>query len=107
MTEQEREKKRQYNLMRDARKKVDRLIELRGNACHWCRRPLVLIKTIPPWRRLRKSATTIWWFDEAGAEHSGLILTIDHIIPRSRGGRSRLDNMVVSCFTCNQARGPA
>lgn len=28
-------------------------------------------------------------------------LTIDHILPRSRGGKSSWDNCVASCFTCN------
>jgi 5-methylcytosine-specific restriction endonuclease McrA len=32
-------------------------------------------------------------------------LTIDHVIPRSRGGRSRWDNCVVSCQPCNAKKG--
>jgi 5-methylcytosine-specific restriction endonuclease McrA len=28
-------------------------------------------------------------------------LTIDHILPRSRGGKSTWDNCVVACFQCN------
>jgi 5-methylcytosine-specific restriction endonuclease McrA len=30
--------------------------------------------------------------------------TIDHIIPRSKGGRNRLTNAVLSCRACNNAR---
>lgn len=31
--------------------------------------------------------------------------TLDHFIPRSRGGRNSFDNMVLACFSCNNARG--
>lgn len=30
---------------------------------------------------------------------------IDHIIPKSRGGADRLENLTVSCRPCNQAKG--
>lgn len=32
-------------------------------------------------------------------------LTIDHIIPRSRGGRSTWDNVVLACLGCNVDKG--
>jgi hypothetical protein len=31
--------------------------------------------------------------------------TIDHVVPRCRGGTSRLDNMVLACRTCNEVKG--
>ena len=31
-------------------------------------------------------------------------LTIDHIVPIARGGRSTRGNMVVCCFDCNQKK---
>jgi len=31
--------------------------------------------------------------------------TIDHVIPRSLGGRSTFENTVVSCKNCNRAKG--
>ncbi len=37
-----------------------------------------------------------WW---AGS------LTVDHIIPRIRGGSSSDDNLVTSCRSCNAAKG--
>ena len=32
-------------------------------------------------------------------------LTIDHVIPKSRGGLTRWDNVVIACGTCNQIKG--
>ncbi|HEY3135838.1 MAG TPA: HNH endonuclease [Blastocatellia bacterium] len=32
-------------------------------------------------------------------------LTIDHIIPRSRGGRTAAENLCAACFACNQRKG--
>jgi 5-methylcytosine-specific restriction endonuclease McrA len=32
-------------------------------------------------------------------------LTLDHVVPRSRGGRSSWENLVASCYQCNNAKG--
>ena len=32
-------------------------------------------------------------------------LNIDHVVPRSRGGRSTWDNLVASCHDCNRRKG--
>jgi len=31
--------------------------------------------------------------------------TIDHVVPRSRGGGNDPDNLVAACFSCNQKKG--
>jgi len=36
---------------------------------------------------------------------TGKNLTLDHIIPISRGGKSNYTNVVVSCFNCNNNKG--
>ena len=39
-------------------------------------------------------------------KHFGLnALTIDHIIPSSRGGETSGENLVAACFSCNQKKG--
>lgn len=33
------------------------------------------------------------------------MITIDHIVPASRGGKTRMNNLVTSCRKCNEKRG--
>jgi 5-methylcytosine-specific restriction endonuclease McrA len=37
--------------------------------------------------------------------HQAAHLTIDHIIPRHRGGQHRWDNLVTACAACNRRKG--
>lgn len=32
-------------------------------------------------------------------------LTLDHVVPRSRGGRSSWENLVACCYPCNNSKG--
>jgi 5-methylcytosine-specific restriction endonuclease McrA len=32
-------------------------------------------------------------------------LTLDHVVPRSRGGRSSWENLVACCYQCNNTKG--
>lgn len=56
--------------------KVDELVERDGPACVWCGRE--------PWRR---------------------DLTLEHVVPRSRGGHMTPENALVACRNCNRRRG--
>lgn len=40
-------------------------------------------------------------------DRSDTRLEVEHIIPRSRGGRNRTDDLTASCAPCNRARGAA
>ena len=55
---------------------VEELIERDGPACVWCGREV--------WRR---------------------DLTLEHVVPRSRGGHMTPENAVVACRSCNRRRG--
>jgi len=44
-----------------------------------------------------------WTCQYCGHEHHGL--TVDHVIPRSRGGESVWENIVASCAPCNRRKG--
>ena len=52
------------------------LIERDGPACVWCGREV--------WRR---------------------DLTLEHVVPRSRGGHATPENALISCRACNRRRG--
>lgn len=55
----------------------------------------------------RPSRAMIYKRDENKCQYCGSTrhLTIDHIIPKSRGGKDTWENMVVSCSTCNTRKG--
>lgn len=40
-----------------------------------------------------------------GAQPGRANLTIDHILPRSRGGESRWENVIAACGPCNRRKG--
>lgn len=40
-----------------------------------------------------------------GAQPGKANLTIDHVLPRSRGGETRWDNVVTACAPCNRRKG--
>lgn len=40
-----------------------------------------------------------------GSKSEPRALTIDHVIPRSRGGESTWENLVAACFRCNNKKG--
>ena len=44
-----------------------------------------------------------WTCQYCGSRKPGL--TVDHVIPRSRGGTSSWDNIVASCGPCNRRKG--
>ena len=44
-----------------------------------------------------------WTCQYCGASKPGL--TVDHVIPRSRGGKSVWENIVASCASCNRRKG--
>jgi len=40
-----------------------------------------------------------------GAKLKGTNCTVDHIVPRSKGGQTNWKNLVACCFRCNQMKG--
>lgn len=48
-------------------------------------------------------ARDAWTCQYCGLERIGL--TVDHVIPRSRGGESVWENIVASCAPCNRRKG--
>jgi 5-methylcytosine-specific restriction endonuclease McrA len=48
-------------------------------------------------------ARDAWTCQYCGSQRSGL--TVDHVIPRSRGGQSVWENIVAACAPCNRRKG--
>ncbi len=65
---------------------VDTLIERDGTRCTWCCRPMVDLPIDP---RLDCS----------------LHMTLEHVVPLSRGGTHEVWNLALACYQCNNARG--
>ena len=40
-----------------------------------------------------------------GCEHGWHDLTLDHVLPRARGGKSAWENIVTACYECNVSKG--
>jgi 5-methylcytosine-specific restriction endonuclease McrA len=64
----------------------DDLIQAQGNRCYYCRRVFLA----------RQHWTDDCW-------HS-LQPTLDHLKPRSLGGKDRRENFVAACVACNRAK---
>ncbi len=63
--------------------------------------------------KARELRTSQWWRQQIGpglCSHCGgkfdkRDLTMDHLIPLARGGKTTKNNVVVSCQACNKTRG--
>lgn len=63
-----------------------------------------------PKRQVRFSRKNIferdfWTCQYCGVRPSKSDLNLDHVVPRSKGGKTTWDNIVASCFTCNGKKG--
>lgn len=70
------------------------------------KRPAVGLRRLPSQRRRKFRARLMKKFDGkcvyCGTSHN---LTIDHVIPTSRGGTNSFDNFVLACDECNKRKG--
>ncbi len=60
------------------------LLRRDGDRCRWCGIRLVVAAPQAAWNRL----------------------TLDHVIPVSKGGTNALNNLALACGRCNRRRGP-
>lgn len=67
---------------------------------HYARRPY--------WHRVSFSKKNVFRRDNYTCQYCGQTgrnLTVDHVIPKSRGGRTAWENVVVACKRCNLRKG--
>jgi len=62
---------------------------------------------IIPYRKVVLSRENIFKRDEfkCGYCSSPKNLTLDHIIPKSKGGKNNWENLITCCFSCNAKKG--
>jgi len=58
----------------------------------------------------RFSRKNVWVRDDGKCQYCGVHVdsksyTIDHVIPKARGGTTSWNNVVTSCYSCNQKKG--
>jgi len=73
-------------------------------------RPVVirLLKYVHlPYKKLNLSKQNILKRDKHTCVYCGSTkdLTLDHVMPKSRGGKNTWENLVTSCFPCNHRKG--
>jgi len=73
---------------------------------------VIVLKTVVKFisTGIRPSRNNILWRDKNQCQYCGIIesprdMTIDHVIPRSRGGENTWTNLVTCCKRCNQKKG--
>jgi 5-methylcytosine-specific restriction endonuclease McrA len=61
-------------------------------------------RSVPPTRTavMLRDAYSCQYCNETPGRHE---LTVDHVLPRSRGGRHEWDNLVTACQACNHKKG--
>ena len=63
-----------------------------------------LWKTEVPWSKQNVHLRDGYKCQYCGKALSKNSLTIDHVIPRTQGGKNKWDNTVTSCFSCNNKK---
>jgi hypothetical protein len=60
-----------------------------------------------PYRKVILSRENIFKRDNNTCTYCGINknLTVDHIIPKSKGGKNVWENLITSCFVCNSKKG--
>lgn len=60
-----------------------------------------------PFKKIMMTRRNVMRRDHHRCQYCGSTdsLTIDHVLPRSRGGRDTWENLVTACMTCNNRKG--
>ena len=96
---------------RDSKRKPNKqderaLIERDGYRCRFCGIPVIRAEIRIAMRKHYPDA--LEWGNSNSEQHAAfqcMWLQYDHILPHSRGGRTDLDNLAITCSGCNYGRG--
>ncbi len=79
-------------------RRTARLDREQGGCCYYCKYPL---RFLP---KYGKPDEGICEGDNWRSWRAARTATLDHIVPRSQGGRNELENLVLACHWCNGFR---
>ena len=99
------EEERISQRMPSSRKRVG-IYERDGWRCRFCGIRVISTKARTTFRKLFPSETR--WDGPEYERHSALYATavsLDHVVPHSRGGNNDETNLVTACFCCQHGRG--
>ena len=80
--------------------KKEKLIPLYGKRCFYCGVELLEYSEIVKETPLGIGEHGFMLLDVERGDYRTMA-TVDHIIPRSKGGKDNLENLVPCCFSCN------
>lgn len=85
---------------------LDQILLERGSACHWCRRPIVRVRSLKKagLEILVDAHFDVTWTTATGARATVSKATLDHVVPLARGGGRTRANLVAACARCNHDR---
>ena len=83
---------------------VDRMLARHEQRCHWCNCRLVRLASLAEDQIRILGHHFVVWKTNEGKLDQALIASVDHLLPRSRGGHNGQENLVPACKFCNEAR---
>ena len=81
------------------------LLERDGHNCRFCGIPVIRKEVRVALKKLYPNA--LQWGSKNTEQHSAfqaLWVQYDHVVPHGRGGKTTLENMVITCAPCNYGR---
>lgn len=87
--------------------KLPWLLAKTAGRCFWCKRPVVYAPAFSIGRDVLEITLAAVRYYEDGVIRHILRATVDHVVPRSKGGTNHDDNLVPACLECNGKRNVA
>jgi len=75
-----------------------------GGLCFWCKKPIVMLRTIEPHEIVKRLPKSIYWRDVDGELLFAMIATIDHLDGLVDKSSNHPEKLVASCLGCNNFR---
>lgn len=93
-------KNRSRRMREGARKWLEVLVALANNRCEFCGQKIVAVRSVPGARVVKHHVE----YQLGGVQLVARIATVEHLIPRSKGGTNEWKNLAACCHECNQLR---